>query len=408
MLTALALMTGTAWQASAAQSDYPLAPGDTVRVDILDDEKEPVDQTIALDGSIQAPFLGAVKVAGLSVEEALETLTRRYVDQSIFVAPKIGFSISAYRPIFVVGDVRQPGSYPYQARLSVEKAIGLAGGQLTTATIEDPVLARARLGGEIEAAEANVIREALAYARVTAELAGRSSILPEDIPASARAFVTGPLAESVLKVEQRIAKANTDSFTAQQAVLSEQIADAEKGLALLEELLKNVEKVIEIAQSDLKRTETLRKQGLNTQANISDRQRQLAQEEARQLQVLASLSNGRTNIGVLKSRLVELSQSRNVNALVDLQAHNVSLAAFLAEHRRAEEQLVLMTNLTAEKLSRNKQIVLDFTIRREGGDETVDIPATGNSMLAPGDVLVVRIRDTSAQEAVATLPLAVQ
>lgn len=381
--------------------EFPLSPGDLVKIDILDDEKEPTDQTIALDGSVQAPFLGSVQIAGLSVAQALETLNRRYVEQHVFVVPKIGFAVVAYRPIFVVGQVRQPGTYPFQAGMSVEKAIAVAGGQAAADPVEDPILARARLRGELETAEANIIREALAYARLTAELAGRTDILSEDIPAAARDFMIGPLADSILDVEQRIARAEMQGFAAQETVLGEQIQEAERGLSLLNKVLENVDRIIEIAQSDLARTETLRKKGLNTEANISNSQRALAEQQGRQLQIMASLSDGRRNIGLLKSRLVELSQTRRVTALVELQTHNVNLATFLAERRKTEEQLVLMSSLNAEKLEQNKQVVLDFKIRRDIGADTVELPATSTSMMAPGDVLVVAIRDNAK---VATLP----
>src|SRR5262245_47344693 len=136
--------------------DFPLAPGDTVKLDILDDDKEPTDLPIGMDGSIQAPFLGSVSLAGLTVSQALDELNRRYVAQHIFVVPKLGFSVAIYRPVFVIGDVKTPGSFPFQPRLTVEKAIGLAGGQITTGPSQDPVLARARLRGELDTLEASI------------------------------------------------------------------------------------------------------------------------------------------------------------------------------------------------------------------------------------------------------------
>ena len=212
LFSAVSIASAAAWAGPTGDPEFPLAAGDVVKIDILDDEKEPTDQTIALNGSVQAPLVGSVQIAGLSVAQALDTLNRFYVEQHIFVAPRIGFSVVAYRPIFVFGDVRQSGTYPFQPGLSVEKAMALAGGQTTTDSVEDPVLARARLRGELEAAEATIIREALAYARLTAELAGRADVRPQDIPESARAFVSGPLAESILEVEQRIATASTEGF----------------------------------------------------------------------------------------------------------------------------------------------------------------------------------------------------
>ena len=271
-----ALFAASASSEPLSEADFALAPGDTVKLDILDDDKEPMDLQIAVDGSIQVPFLGAVQIGGLSVPKALDELKRRYVEQQIFVVPKLAFSVAAYRPVFVVGDVRQPGSYAFQPQLTVEKAIGLAGGQITTNPAEDPMLARSRLRGELETTEANIVREALAYARLTAQLAGRTDIQAGDVPATAREYLDGPLAESVREVELRIAKAETDGFEAQKKVLSEQIAEAENGFILLNQLLENVNGAIELGRADLERAEELRKQGLNRQTDVSNLQRALS------------------------------------------------------------------------------------------------------------------------------------
>ena len=185
-------------------SDYLLAPGDTVKLDILDDEEIPVDLPVGPDGSIQAPFVGGVRVAGLYNLRCSEgTGAASYVEKRIFVVPKVSISVAAYRPIFVTGDVRLPGSYPYQPQLTVEKALGLAGGQFQATSTENPVLISARLRHELDVAEADIIREALAIARTTAQLAGRTTILDEDVPEEARSYL-GNHAEPVREVQLRI------------------------------------------------------------------------------------------------------------------------------------------------------------------------------------------------------------
>ena len=132
------------------------------------------------------------------------------------------------------------------------------------------------------------------------------------------------------------------------------------------------------------------------------------QAEARQLEVLTNISQARKDMGLLKSRLVELSQARQVDALVELQTHNVNLATYLATRRTAEEQLVLIASLSAEELAKNKEVVFDFTIRRGTGAAVIEMPATATSILAPADVLVVRIRSRDDNAAVAAALPAVQ
>ncbi len=378
--------------ASSAGFDYPLAPGDLVKLDILDDAQLPVDTPVAPDGTIQAPFLGAVPVTGLTINEALTELNKRYVEQRIFVVPKVGLSVATYRSIFVVGDVRNPGSYAFQPQLTVEKAIGLAGGQTATDPAEDPLMARARLRGQMDTIDSSIANEAFALARLTAQLDGRVDFEDRDIPETARDYVDGPVANSVRAVEKQIARASAEGFAAQEKVLKEQIAEAERGQALYTELLKNVSEGIELSRGDLDRAQGLRKRGLNTQTDVSNLQRAASAEEARQLQVLASISDSRREMGMLRSKLADLGQQRHIGALQELQTHNVALAAQLASRRAAEEQLILMTNMTAEELKKNKEVILEFSIRRGVGEAMVNLPATATTPVLPGDLVSATIK----------------
>ena len=356
------------------------------------------------DGAIQAPFVGGVRVAGLTLADAVKELERSYVEKRIFVVPKVSISVAAYRPVFVIGDVRLPGSYPFQPQLTVEKALGLAGGQFQATSTENPVLASARLRQELDLAEADIIREALAVARATAQLDGRTTILDEDVPEAARSYL-GPAAEPVREVQLRILTAAADSYNSQTAVLTEQLAESERGFALLEELLKNATGNIDLARADLKRAQDLQKRGIKTLTDVSNLMRQTSMEEARQLQILSDLSDARRGIGELKSKLADLAKTRTMEALLDLEKHSADLAKFLASRRGTEEQLILISTLTAEELAKNKQVVLDFMIRRETDGTTVELKATPATLLLPGDVLVVRMSDRDGTN-VTSLPTA--
>lgn len=378
----------------AARTEFLLASGDMLKFDILDDEREPVDLLVASDGTIQAPFLGSVPVAGLSVGEAREQLKARYVEQKIFVAPRVGLSVASYRPIFVIGDVKQPGAYPFQADLTIEKAMGLAGGQLTAAQGEDPVLSRSRLHGELDKIDTTIIQKALAIARLKAQIADRAAIDDDDIPQEARAYIDGAVAETMWAVEQRILEADRSGFADQKAVLIEGIAEAQRGQELLQELGGKVTQSIEMSRADLERGRALQRRGIKTLTDVSNLERQLNAEEARQLQVLSELSNGRQDLGTLKQQLAGLEQTRKIQALTDLQSHTAELAGSIATRRSTEEQLMLISALSAQQIQDSKEIVLDFLIRRSGRNGAGDLVATRSSPVEPGDVIVVSIRST--------------
>ena len=152
---------------AATISDYILTIGDVLEFDFLDDPELPLQLTVGFRGKIQVPLLGAVKVSGATLDKAIATIKKELVDRQLLINPKIALSVSLYRPVFVIGDVRSPGSFPYHAQLTVEQAVGLAGGLLTVeSSTENRIVARSRLQGELNGTDSEIAREAVWAARL--------------------------------------------------------------------------------------------------------------------------------------------------------------------------------------------------------------------------------------------------
>lgn len=111
VLWALAFPMITSMPAQAG--DYRLNSGDVLTFDFLDDAELPVTATVSGAGVAQFPLIGGVEVIGLTVPEALAKLRSEYRRRDVLVDPKISLDISTFRPIFVLGEVKTPGSFPF-------------------------------------------------------------------------------------------------------------------------------------------------------------------------------------------------------------------------------------------------------------------------------------------------------
>lgn len=95
------------------------------------------------DGTLFYPFIGNVQVAGLTLEELRETLTRRlarFIEQ-----PQVDVNVIGYnsQKIIVSGAFRNPGSLPVDARrLTLVQAIGMAGIDQQRADLSNLTLVR--------------------------------------------------------------------------------------------------------------------------------------------------------------------------------------------------------------------------------------------------------------------------
>jgi polysaccharide export outer membrane protein len=114
---------------AVAQQDqvYRLAPGDKVVISVFGESDLSMNVTLAHDGILKYPFLGDIRVAGLTAPE-LERTIADGLRGDYLISPEVTVSIQGFRPFFLNGEVNRPGSYEYQPGLTVEKALALAGG----------------------------------------------------------------------------------------------------------------------------------------------------------------------------------------------------------------------------------------------------------------------------------------
>jgi protein involved in polysaccharide export with SLBB domain len=109
---------------------YRLSSGDVVRIDVLGEAELSLDAAVDTSGYIGYPFLGQVLARGLTVG-MLQQQIRGGLAAGYLVKPDVRVTLKQYRPIFVGGEVRQAGAYPYSLGLTVEQALTLAGGMST-------------------------------------------------------------------------------------------------------------------------------------------------------------------------------------------------------------------------------------------------------------------------------------
>ena len=106
---------------------YRLGQGDEISIQVFDEPDLTLSTIVGTGGSINYSYLGDVRVAGKSPVE-LENHIAGLLRDGYLVNPSVNVSVLQYRPFFINGEVRSPGSYAYQPGLTLERAIALAGG----------------------------------------------------------------------------------------------------------------------------------------------------------------------------------------------------------------------------------------------------------------------------------------
>lgn len=109
------------------QQDYPIGPGDVLRIIVFDEAELSGEYAVDGEGRITFPLTGQVQVTGLSPYDISEKLSE-LLEKGFLVDPRINVEIVRFRPFYVLGEVRRPGSYDYVEGLTVLNAVALSGG----------------------------------------------------------------------------------------------------------------------------------------------------------------------------------------------------------------------------------------------------------------------------------------
>lgn len=148
----VALGTPDAPTLAPLESDYKIAPMDTVAVKVFKSEDLTGDYQVDLTGHISMPLVGEVPAANLTTAQLDDRLTK-VLGQKYFERPdvSVGIKASTRRSVTVDGAVKQAGTFPISGPTSLMQAVALAGGTSEDANTRRIAVFRT-VGGQRQAA----------------------------------------------------------------------------------------------------------------------------------------------------------------------------------------------------------------------------------------------------------------
>jgi polysaccharide export outer membrane protein len=112
---------------NGGQPAYTLDSGDKLRVVVFGQDGITNSYTVDAGGNISLPLVGTVPARGYSTQQMSRMIAER-LKQGYVREPHVTVDVEAYRPFFILGEVTNPGQYPYVANMTAETAIAIAGG----------------------------------------------------------------------------------------------------------------------------------------------------------------------------------------------------------------------------------------------------------------------------------------
>jgi polysaccharide biosynthesis/export protein len=367
--------------------EYRLAPGDRLKIVVFDQEQLSGEFIVDGAGGILLPVVGPVGVAGLTVPKAQQLIQERLAD-GVLVHPVVSVRIPEYRPIFVTGDVRKPGSYPFMFGGSVKGAIAAAGGegqaveQLLSVVMSDFIMSDER----VRQLEANRLGLRVRKARLEAQLSGAENfIMPQLVGLS----LDGADFQLVYSAENDAFSKLLTIYHRQLEASQEQRPRIEAQIKAIIDQIATENNRLGIVNDRLADLENLFGKGLLTKPVLINQRIEQALVQAGLSRLEGQLANLRQAMGDLDVKIEELKASYKRPALSELQESQQRLReidAVIGTARRLRDVKAAYANIRSDEP--------DYTIlvNRASDSGTVTFSATNETVLAPGDVIEVKLK----------------
>jgi polysaccharide export outer membrane protein len=122
----------------SVSTDYVIGAQDVLTITSYDQADMSGKFTVEADGTFTFPMIGRVKAGGLTLRGLEAAIKAKLKDDGYFRNPQITVAVDTYKSqkVFIVGEVRTPGTYPLSGNMNLVEALARAGSTLPTASGE--------------------------------------------------------------------------------------------------------------------------------------------------------------------------------------------------------------------------------------------------------------------------------
>lgn len=407
ILAGLALLSAPA----TSRAEYRLVPGDVVEIAVAAMPELRQRAPVQLDGTIAIPMLGAIAAAGstpLELQARVETafaakiLRQRMPDgkeRTVMIQPgDVAAAVVEYRPIYVSGDILNPGQHPYRPQMTVRHAIAISGGPSTvrgrTATSGVELVDAER---EYRTVAGALAKEHVLSWRLAAELAGSETIAVQPlrhlpVPAAAIAdFLRGETQYLQVRLkEARSERAHLQSMVRQAGEQIETLTTQEQG----------EQRGLQADMEELERVNRLFGTGSLPSPRVTESRRAVLLSSTRRLQTNANLTQVKQQRDELLWRLEKIEFQWRLDVLRLSRESQQRMTELRARLDGLAEKLRVLGRLGVIDPN-NSAARPTVEIIRKGRGSWDRIPALEDEELLPGDTVEVQFRPEEASVAAA-------
>ncbi len=375
---------------------YPLATGDKLKITVFGEPDLSGDFAVDSLGSLSLPLIGRVRAVGLNAGELEAAIVEKLKD-GYLKNPRVIVEVPEYRPFYVVGDVKSPGSHRYVNGITMIGAIALSGGYGVT-TVDD---IRSRLAvrqarerrdlilGDYRVA---IVREA----RLLAERDGLDEIrFPQEILQDR----IDPKMVELIEGEWRVFASRRESLTDAISIFRGKISQHREEISALKAQMQSKIDQLDLLRIEIETVEKLLRKGLTTKARLLPLQRNVVVLEGERRAHRAHIA--RTGLSISESELNIVKLRNDLRKEVVVQLQDVQNQISELEKRLAAANDVLRENSVAAAHTRQRLISqrsAKIVVTRVTAEGPKDLDAKENSPVFPGDIIRILVSEDTPSD----------
>ncbi|WP_188052275.1 polysaccharide biosynthesis/export family protein [Aureimonas fodinaquatilis] len=375
---------------------YRLQPGDAVEIWVAQDSRLNRETVISPDGRISLPLAGQIQAQDLTVDELEKALSDKLagyfkgqLDLTVMLQPG-----PQHMPmVFVVGEVNEPGSYPFRPSMTVLHAVSLSGGLYRT-----PMLAQDRdravvVEGELAQSRRLIAELTVRRARINTELADGTDI---ELTPEESAGISDGDRNRFLAQERRVLESRQAEVKAQLASQTRLKELSDSSIAAMRRQIGSVASRVELARQRLQNSSVLVAKGLAHVSAKLELEAEVAELEEQGDQFQNDLSALESTAIAEGSRMDTFLSQREAALLTEL--HDAERELRAAKEAVAEGERVQSIYIDSE-MAQQRGVVVSYTVVRTDNGAVTEEPADETTVLRPGDLVRVTFTNGNARSA---------
>jgi polysaccharide biosynthesis/export protein ExoF len=345
------------------------------------------EYAVEQDGAISIPLLGRFQVEGRALDDLQAELAMSFTG-TIGRTANVSVTITDRSPIYVVGPVKNPGSYKYVPGMMVLHAIALAGGlgrgQENLYGVIEGVREMERLRTKADQVKRLLARRA----RLGAQRDGVSAL---PTPVQLTNLAGEQDARTFLASESAVLRAEQAKRQHQENEIAAKVAAARDEVEALRRKIDQADIQKEMRIERLNGMQKLKERGIVTNYSLVMLRTELSDIETHRQDYLVAVLQAETRLAQAEEARARLRSENTANLMKEIATIDQEIAA-------AQQAMTSAGTLTTILSNSNGHVpqALTYEIVRQSKDGTKTLQVADISSLLPGDVLKIVINSAAA------------